>query len=61
MALIAVACLYFGKDGAIISTIIGMIAGGLGWGVKEIKDKISPGTVQLPVPQVENKGNTFNI
>ncbi len=61
LALIGVACLYFGKDGAIISTIIALIGGAAGFGVSKAKQELAPGNVQMPVTSTDAISNAVSL
>jgi hypothetical protein len=52
LVIVAGVCLYFGYDGAIIASIVGLIAGAAGFGVQKAKDAIAPSPVNVPVTTI---------
>lgn len=49
LAIIAVGLLYFKIDGALLGTIIALIAGAAGFGVQKAKEQIAPSSTQFSV------------
>lgn len=60
-AVIAVACLYFGKDGAILATILTLIGGAAGFGVSKVKDEVAPAATTFNLPQVDGATKAVSL
>lgn len=50
LAIIGVGCMYFRVDGALLGTIITLVAGAAGFGVQKAKENIAPSGVKLLIP-----------